>query len=406
MRMSRNFIKQFEFYKYSINFEYEQERLYHEIFSINGKSIYFPRAVFYHNFINKYHRIINFFFPIIIFSWLLFFQVFYSLFLLIKNIFSVIPLNTKVPKKVYWSLSDSKYFSLISPDVLNYPEAIITFPFKNAKDKYIEGRKEICFLNITNRLILFKAFFKSICFCWFYFFTSERKLMLYTFTAFNWFWVYDTLKRYNISNIWLSNHYDRWVILASSLPNIQVTMVQHGQLEYYDTKSNRYYFPNFTRKVQNVSCIYTINQLSRNYFHKFVDIDSNKFESLNTGLNVVEWREEGKEKIKILIVGHQNELKFHIEIIRLLTNEFALDVDICYKYHPQQINVINDSNIWEFRDSKTLPEPDLVLSYGSSLDEEIKASCSCKLLHYASYDENSKSDFLKKILSFLMNFRN
>jgi uncharacterized pyridoxamine 5'-phosphate oxidase family protein len=220
--------------------------------------------------------------------------------------------------------------------------------------------------------------------------------MLFTYSSFYWYLTYFVLSNRKLNSIWLSNHYDRWVVLVEELKNVKVKiLIQHGQLEYINVESGAIYFPRFTNKLKSISKVYTINENSREYFSRMIDNNLLTFGSVNSKLNTVLWPENYIAKFKILIIGHQNDFEFHKSIVKYF--ESKNDFDIAYKIHPQQIIGVPFGKIWIVSDSNILPKSDIVISYGSTIDNEIKQLIPVALI--LNYRLHEKFDEAKAIRS-------
>jgi hypothetical protein len=300
------------------------------------------------------------------------------------------------PEDVYLSLSDIKFFSYIDKNTENYPKAVVNFPFHKSQSKFHSTLVRINFLDYTNLGMLVRAFIASFITPFLILFSNEKYLMLFTYSSFYWYWTFFVLSSKKINSIWLSNHYDRWLVLVDELKNVdQKILVQHGQLEYIKVDSGEIYFPNFTNKLNSISKVYTIDDNSRGYFSKMIKNEMLVFESLKSKLNVVDWPEKFVAKYKILVIGHQNDFVFHKTLINHF--EAIYDFDIAYKIHPQQATQVSLGRTWVVRDSNDLPKADVVISYGSSIDNEIKQLIPDSVVLNYGFDE--KFEKLKAIRS-------
>jgi hypothetical protein len=253
----------------------------------------------------------------------------------------------------------------------DYPDAIVEFPFHTSIRKFETKIGVTNFFNITSSLQMFIAFVLALVTPILLLFSRERYLMLYTYSSFYWYWTYFSLINRKLNSIWLSNHYDRWVKLVDGLPGLsKKIIVQHGQLEYNEIETGKIYFPSFSKKLRNISKVYTIDDISRNHFLEMIDNESLVFEKIKSKLKIIEWPATFNSKFKILILGHQNDFIFHNALIEWL--ERSKLFDLAYKTHPQQTIENALSKSWLITVSNVLPTADIVISYGSSLDNEIK----------------------------------
>lgn len=371
-------------FRRALRFEADQEKIYHDLYKISGLSRYVPRGYSIYKLLVNYRILLQIAIPILILIWALFLQFLYSSFLFFRwMIPTIVAKKTLIPERIYLSLSDIKYFTLIEKADKEYPIAIVNFPFKKSPDTFRSDLDYVSFLQLTSVLDLFRAYLKSVGFCWYLLFTTDRNLALYSYTSFHWFWVQGGFRKCNINRIWISNHFDRWTVLVASLKT-NVTLVQHGQLEYIDSRTGHSLFPIFREKLRNITDVYAHNKQSEEYFNRFI-LNEINFHRVTSKLHLVNWRPEGENKVKILVIGHQHGLTFQKKFIRTLVNN-SENLDFCYKYHPQQLKLISETGIWQIKESNVVPKADIVISYGSSLDDEIRNLIDCRIHRYDSSD--------------------
>jgi hypothetical protein len=399
--------KAYKLYIEAIHFEFEQEKIYHEVFCIKGFVKYIPRAVVIYNNYNKYLFIINYIFFIPLWAlWAIFINPCFLLLAAVKWGLSVIKVNKiEMPLNLYLSLSDIKFFSYIDKSENDYPDAVLNFSFHNAQSKFNTTLSVINFFQITDYVKMIKALIIAFFTPFILLFSSKRYLMLFSYSAFYWYWTYFTLKDKKFNSIWISNHYDRWLKLIDFLPNVnRKVMVQHGQMEYVAIDTGKIYFPEFTKKIKNVSIVFLIDENSKRFFIDMMDQNVDvSFKLLKSKLDVISWPKSFQSKFKILILGHQNDFNFHQELINKLNK--SENYDLAYKTHPQQSVEMKLLNTWLVSNSNELPKSDIVISYGSSLDTEIKQLLpSTIILNYAFNDKFKTEDAIYSIESQLKNY--
>lgn len=392
--------KTYKSYLEAILFEFEQEKIYHDAFKIKSLIKYIPRAVVIYNNYNKYLFLINYllFVPLWI-LWPILINPLLVLYFTIKWLFPVLKSSKiSIPQNVYLLLSDIKFFSYLDSSEKNYPEAIINFPFHNAQSKFNTKLKSVNFFQITDFTQMISSIFLALLTPWLLLFSKKRYLMLFSYSSFYWYWTYNSFINKNINSIWLSNHYDRWLKLVDVLPNVnQKTMIQHGQMEYVETETNKIYFPVFTNKLQYINSIYVVDDYSKKYFLDMMsDKSTTEFFKIKSKLDVINWPTNFHLKVKILILGHQNDFTFHQALIHKLNQSNTFD--IAYKTHPQQNLDFNLNDIWLVSISNQFPKSDYVISYGSSLDNEIKQLLpNTIIINYSFNDKFNEGEAINSI---------
>jgi len=382
----------------AIRMEFEHEQIYHNYLGISGYYKYVPRSYVLKKKIKHFYKLINSLMPILMFLYLVLIHPIRCFVLFLKYFLqSSLHKNERIGSSIYFDASDKKYFSFIDQTEEQYPKTLLFFPSKRDNHEKIPNLKYVSLLNITSPRILIYALIYSIFFVWRLFFSSDRKLILFSYSAFTWFWVYFALERNKPESIWISNHYDRWIVLVSNISGVKVTLVQHGKLFFEDYVNDIRLFPNFSKKINNVNKIYSHNSVSEAFFKKYIDEIDLSFQRLKSKLEIVDWRQEGSKKIKILIIGHQGELSFQMKIVKILIERYSGLIDICYKYHPLQKNRVFVDLIWEYKSKTKIPNADIVISYGSSIDEEILQLLDCKFQYYDFRNRDNINQIISEI---------
>ena len=393
-------INNFVFKKYfeAIKFEYEHDILYHDYYSSKTNIKLVPKPFAVQKVLSNYGNIINFIIPIIIPFWIILIHPLTVSFFFIKYLIKSLSYKKEiVAESIYLDASDNKYFLSINNKDIGYPEMVIVFPFRKTDSEPIPNLKQINLFSLTNPLLFIKSAICSFYVIWKLVFSLEKRMIFYSYTAFTWFLVYFTLRNNGINSVWLSNQYDRWIGLVSKLPETEVTIVQHGQLYFYDHKNKAELFPRFSQKIRNVNKIYTINKLSKKYFKLYIENKDLKFLLMESNLELISWRATNPLACKILIVGNHIQMPFQMEIVKELYSRYGDNVDISYKYHPRQKNKVTYNSLWEIHKKNILPNADIVISYGSSIDYEIEQTINCEIQFYDYLDNNSISELISNI---------
>lgn len=372
-------------YLEAIRLEYHADSLYHAHFRIQGAAQRIPHGFAILKYISRYERLIAVAVPPLIVLWCLLLQPLYAVFMALRWSLQLRRVEVgPISDNLYLASSNERNFCFVSPNDADYPSAILTLPFKRAIKKQAGHCRYVDLRAISGAGVLFRAASYSMLASLSMLLSAERRLALYTYTAFSWFWVYLALERNEVKTVWISNHYDRWTMLASLLPDVNVILVQHGRL-YHALKNGNRLVLSRTQKIKNVKRIYALDEESEMYFRKYIEDANLEFVRLRLATELMEWRKAGAGKFKILIVGNSGDLRFHNQLISQLLDRHAKDADLAYRYHPLQTKRIPSDlgdSVWELVSSDCVPKVDLVVSYGSSLDEEVVALTGAQILHY------------------------
>jgi hypothetical protein len=357
----------------SIIFKFQIQKTYNDIYKLEGIIKYIPEAGSVVKKLNIFKFLTNsFFVSLFIFLWPIFFNPILSVFKFVFNlIVSIFYKRKNLPDNIYLNLSDSKFFNFIETNKKNYPNAVIQSPFykKNLNENFVV--ENISLYEITSIIHLCKAFIFSFISPFYFIYKGHYKLISFTYTSFSWYWLYFTINENSLKSIWFSNHYDQWTYLFDNFNNIEKKyLIQHGNMEYYDNSNDSIVFPNFKDKLMQIDKIFVINDESINYFKKYINNKKLQFEIIDSKLSIKKWPKNFISTFKILLIGHENEIKFHRELIVAILNNH--NEDIAYKLHPRQFTTINNLPLWVISDREVVPDVDIVISYGSTLDNEIR----------------------------------
>lgn len=388
----------FRTYFESIQIEYEHDLLYHNYFSSYEYIRLLPKPFTFQKYLNNFDKFLNLIIPLVIPFWVFLLHPIIVFILFVKYfVTSLVYKKIIVDDSIYLDASDSKYFSTIDKKDPDFPKTVINIPFKKTKSIPIEGLQNVNFFSLTNLLLIIKSVIYSIAVIWHFFKTPNRKMIFYSYMSFKWFLVYFTLNNTKIKSVWISNHHDRWTGLTTNLDEVFVTLVQHGQLYFYDHVNKVKLLHSFSKKINRIKKIYVTDNISKKYFKSYIENNDLKFSTMKSNLELISWRPIRPLIHKILIIGNHIQMSFQMKISNELYRKYGTNIDVCYKYHPRQTNQITNNSIWEIQKDNIIPEADIVISYGSSIDHEIEQIINCKLVYYDYLDKNGLSQLMSEI---------
>ncbi|MEJ7691769.1 hypothetical protein [Daejeonella sp.] len=167
-------------------------------------------------------------------------------------------------------------------------------------------------------------------------------------------------------------------------------IVQHGQLEYKSEEEGDIYMPDFSSKLTNIQTVYAINEESIRYFRTFIISPSIQFILVKSKLNILKWPNASINCLQILIIGHEYEFIFQNELITYLLKHPNRPYQVAFKPHPQQTSIPDLKEVWVITEPNQIPDGNVVVSYGSSLDHEIKSML--EDVTFVVYGLNEKRD--------------
>tara|TARA_R110002096_G_scaffold410190_1_gene609767 strand:+ start:20272 stop:21483 length:1212 start_codon:yes stop_codon:yes gene_type:complete len=218
------------------------------------------------------------------------------------------------------------------------------------------------------------------------------KRTLYTYTALRWFFVRLTLESYAFNSIWLTNHYDRWVVLLDSIAVEKRVMVQHGSLiDFSQPVPVTYTMQN---KLRASWVLHLYNEDEYPVFCKCIFISPPEVKAFEVEISIDRSLCRGLKSI--LVLGNPRLQDKLMTAVKLLKKIHGQDLMVAYRPHPRESisALIKQSKKLDFiinADQKRIPETSIVLSYGSSLDELLLNYYPAKIINFdvsKKFDEN------------------
>jgi hypothetical protein len=316
----------------------------------------------------------------LILFWIFIFNFLFVFFQMINYFFKILfKKRIEVTGEVYLDLSDSKYLH----SIIGHRPAHAIY-FNNQKKKYLpQDIISYNYYSIIKFTSLFKASLFSIVSPFYLIYKKRINHVLYTYSAFQWFLLFISLKECKIEHVWISNHYDRYAKLVDTL-GIKYYLIQHGQLFFDNEKKSEISFPVFSEGLTNCSKVYMFDINSNYYFKKYIS-SNYKIELINSPLKIKNYKEILFNLPTILIIGLGPYVNQHHEIIKILNHKYSNKINIVYRFHPTQAKFEFKTPITLYNDDKfSIPHSDIVFTYGSSIDIEIR-----KLLPEAKIVKNT-----------------
>lgn len=363
----------FRIFLKAIDFEYDHEKMYKKVFNFEGFLVFYPRSLVIYSKTQRFSFYVNYLlYPLLFIVYPLLLNPILVLFYFFRSLLPLLRASQEnIPSNIFLSLSHVKFLNYLDVNEKNYPEALIEFPFYRAHTNIKPGLNGISFFRVTNAKHFFRAFLLALATPFLLLFNNKRHLMLYTYSAFYWYWTYLSFYKTEINSLWFSNHYDRWSKLIDYLPEVkEKVLIQHGQLEYVEIETGNVFFPSFKENLKSISRVYMLDVKSELFFRKLISKESVNFSLIRSKLILLPWRKTKPIILNILIVGHHNDFNFHLALIERLKLHNIFNIS--YKLHPLQSIVNKEFDFWVVRIAEELPMADFVISYGSSLDNEIK----------------------------------
>ena len=117
------------------------------------------------------------------------------------------------------------------------------------------------------------------------------------------------------------------------------------------------------------------------------------------------WRREESDLLKVLVIGGSFRLEFYLALMDAIRAGINPPVALAIRHHPLQKRRLSDLrnplDYWELSSDEFVPEPDLVVSYGSTLDDQIISLTQARLITYAWSDQIDTQEIVRRVQSAL-----
>ncbi|MCF6217047.1 MAG: hypothetical protein L3J58_12860 [Emcibacter sp.] len=305
-------------------------------------------------------------------------------------------------QNVFLYSSPGSNFNYIKKGSENYPTTGIILPWlkvnKIPEDMSLIDIREISSFKVfliscgLAYLIMLRVMFDP----------KRIKRVLYTYTALRWFFVRLTFEDINLNSIWLTNHYDRWVIMLDSLNVQKRVMVQHGSL--IDMSQPVFVSYVMQNKLMNEWELYLYSKDEYQKFYECLFSVPPELKLFEIELALDKNLCRGQKSI--LILGNPRLQDKLITIIRLLKQKHDNNFIIAYRPHPREDikNLVSQKEELNFiinDDERLIPETSVVLSYGSSIDELLLKKYPANIIRFdtgRNFDENHIVSIINKAI--------
>jgi hypothetical protein len=289
-----------------------------------------------------------------------------------------------VAKSIYLGTSSADTLQYVGSATPGFPEVMVVSPFRGSIEAKIHPTvPRVDLMELCGPWTCVRAVLYAIIVNWTLLASTSRKYIWWGFTAFQWYATYFVLYDLKLEQIWVSNHYDRWLSLATAIKGASATIVQHGSLMQGGSHAIAF---SFEPKIKNVSNIYVFDDRSKELFGSFIDCAAVRFVLLERGIGVQEWRQGAMGRSKVLIIGSSGNLRFFESLIDRLLKRFPGRLDIGIRHHPLQrkrVRTLEGRECWQLTSQEPIPLADVVVSYGSTLDADIERLTDAKIVSYA-----------------------
>jgi hypothetical protein len=311
------------------------------------------------------------------------------------------PLKEALPSRVYLHASNDRNLARVATDT-GRPTTALVLPWHQTPPLGAWATRVINLRACSSRTTLWQSARLSIAAGWSLLWSRRTDLALFTYSAPQWFWVYLTLMRSAIQDVWISNHVDRWASLADSLPNASTTIVQHGDLGHSDLRSQQRLVPALSQRLRRVQHVVLARETDRDDFLRAVVANVPRFSTVDSGLRSEAWP-QADGHFRVLVVGHQSAQTAILGVMRAVTERITGRVAFAYRTHPTEVFptgiAVSPSALFVVTPpDERVPTVDLVLSYASSVTPEIVQATNAPLVLWDPNDTESHARAVSAVL--------
>ncbi len=311
-------------------------------------------------------------------------------------------LSATAPSRVYLHASNDRNVSFVPPD--DRPSTAITLPWRPQPAPGAWATTRIDLRALTTRGSVWRAAWASVRAGLHLWFSPDRHAVLFTYSAPSWFWASDALRGAALESLWISNHADRWASLATTLPGVRATMVQHGDLGHLDVKSGTRLVPRLARPLCGVERVFVTDDRSVDDFIASVTGAGPVFTRIELGMRVVPWADVPPDVRRVLIIGHPDAQSAMGRLVRDVDARVGGAVCFAYRPHPTEtrpvvLPFVAPERVTVTSGGDTVPAVDVVVSYGSSVTGEIVAATGAHLVHWDPNDAESARMAVDEVVS-------
>jgi hypothetical protein len=394
-------------YLKAVELEADSEAIYYSEFGVTGLAKRIPRVLSLLESIKRHQFTVDVFLPLL--SWcyaLIFAPVFFAF----RAVQIALALREKScignelthGKDLYLATSSGTNLAFL-PQSASKPDFIIRTPFRGRiSDDVLPDAPRIDLLYFVSLSDLAWAWWRAVLASWYLLSMDNGRQVLWGYTALEWFVVYRVLLQLQPKTVWVSNHHDRWLMLALSVPGACVNLVQHGRL-FHPLPNGKQITYQRESKILGLAAIYALDDRSEKLFSDFIDCRLVNFYRVIPILFMMPWRSWELKHLKILVIGGSNKLDFYLELMDLIRSVLVQPVALAIRHHPLQknrlSNLLSPMSYWELSSDEPVPESDLIVTYGSSIDDQLSSSTQARLITYAWSDHIDLPDIVRRVQS-------
>lgn len=393
----------------AVELEADSEAAFYEGFGVVGEASKIPRVLSFLGIIKRHQKAINLFLPIVRWFYVLIFAPLLYSYSAVKEILNIKSwcsnsIEKYQRKELYLATSSGNNLAYL-PEKKIAPDLIITNPYRgNIARSVLPDVPRISIFEFVSIIDFYRAWIRSVLANWYLLKLNKGRSVLWGYTAFEWFLLYGGLRRLEPKSIWVSNHYDRWLILALSIPGTIVNLVQHGRLFHTFPNGDQFnYKRNF--KITGLNLIYALDKRSEILFSDYIESKKVIFYQLKTSIELMPWRREEQDHLKILVIGGSNRLEFYLSLMDAIRAAVAQPVALAIRHHPLQkkrlAELRSPINYWELSSEEPAPKPDLIVTYGSSIDDQLCIATHARFITYAWSERIDLHVIVKRVLDII-----
>jgi hypothetical protein len=307
-----------------------------------------------------------------------------------------------LPSVFYLQASNDRNLAYLS-DESGRPNVALTLPWWRGAKPAAWATTCIDLRQVSSRAAIWRAAWASVQAGFGILMSADNGSVLFTYSGPGWMWAHEVLDTAQPTQVWISNHVDRWASLVSSFPATRVVMVQHGDLAHWDARQSVRLVPRLSEPLAHVERVFVTDDVSIDDFIGAITGPGPEFSRISRGILVEAWPVTSSAVKRVLVIGHPGA---HGAIGRVIVELAARSADrmkFAYRPHPTEARPVklplaDVSSYVITATADTVPAADIILSYGSSVTGEVVRATGAVLVLWDPNDPDGVRDAVDAVL--------
>lgn len=391
-------------YRLAIRREAELSSFWGRYLGLDGRLLAIPNGFAHRRFVLRFAPMLRLFLPVAGVLWAFIGMPLYALVWALRwTVAAGWDAPEVLPPSFYLQASNDRNLAYV-PSAAGRPTVVLSLPWWTGAQPGAWAARCIDLRRLSSRGAVWRAAWSSACAGLQILMSEDRGKVLFTYSAPAWMWLHEALAAAGPTQIWISNHVDRWASLVTSLPEAQVVMVQHGDLGHWDSRQDTRLVPALTELLPRVRRVFVTDAESIGDFIAAITGPGPEFAQIELGMRVTPWPVPEADVKRVMMIGHPDAQGAISAVIRDLDARGEGRLLFAYRPHPTESRPVAlplaGAVRIEFTESgDTVPAVDIVVSYGSSVTGEIISATGAALVRWDPNDPASITTTIDAVLA-------